>query len=263
MPAHHKIHPYAVLAVTMLLGIALGACSVEDPDDPSAEVVTDTAKDEQISKTEETGVGNSLLSEWTGPFETVPAFDRMNLEDLVPAMEAGMAEELAEVEAIASNPEPPTFENTIEAMEDKGRTLDRVLEYWGIWGSNLSTPEFQTIQEEMSPRLADFRTRIIQNAALFERIRSVYASDEMESLRPDQQRLVQLIYDDFVRKGAALSGEAKQRYAAIAQQLAVLRTQFSNNVLADEEGYVVFLDENQISGIPGLRNWLARHHRLI
>ncbi|MEJ2318873.1 MAG: M3 family metallopeptidase [Gemmatimonadales bacterium] len=193
---------------------------------------------------------NVLLAEWTGPYNGVPAFDQMDLAALEPALEAGMAMQLEEIDAIAADPEPPTFENTILAMERAGRDLDRVLAYWGIWRGNLSTPEFREIQREMSPKLAEFRTKIRQNEALFARIRAVYEGDEFETLRPDEQRLVWLIYDRFARNGATLEGEAKERYAAIDKRLAELYTQFSNNVLADEEGYVLYLTEDQLSGLP-------------
>ena len=193
---------------------------------------------------------NVLLAEWTGPYGGIPAFDQMDLTALKPALEAGMALQLEEIDAIAANPEPPTFENTILAMERAGRDLDRVLAYWGIWRGNLSTPEFREIQREMAPKLADFRTKIRQNEALFARIRAVYEGEEMETLRPDEQRLVWLIYDRFARNGATLQGEAKERYAAIDKRLAELYTQFSNNVLADEEGYVLYLTEDQLSGLP-------------
>ena len=193
---------------------------------------------------------NILLAEWTGPYGGVPAFDKMDLEALRPALEVGMAQQLEEIDAIANNPEPPTFENTIVAMERTGKELDRVFTYWGIWRANRSTPEFREIQQEMAPKLAEFQSKITQNAKLFERIQAVYESDEMESLRPDQQRLVWLVYDGFARNGATLEGEAKERYAEINQRLAELHTRFANNVLADEEGYVLYLTEDQLGGLP-------------
>lgn len=193
---------------------------------------------------------NVLIAEWTGPYGGVPAFDRLDLADLRPALEEGMGRELAEIDAIARDPAPPTFENTIAALEDVGRDLDRVYAYMGIWSSNLSSPEFREIDMEMAPRLAEHRTKITQNAALFDRIRAVYESGEADSLRPDQQRLVQLVYDRFARNGATLEGEAKERYAAINRRLAELHTRFGNNVLADEEGYVTYLAEDQLGGLP-------------
>ncbi len=194
--------------------------------------------------------GNVLLASWTGPYGGVPAFDKMDVAYLKEALEIGMEKNLAEIDAIAENPDPPTFENTIVAMEDAGRDLDRVSTYRGIWSGNLSSPEFREIQMEMAPKLAEFRTKIVQNQALFDRIRTVYESDGAKALRPDQQRLLQLVYDGFARNGATLTGEKKERYAEINQRLAELHTQFGNNVLADEEGYVTYLTEDQLGGLP-------------
>jgi peptidyl-dipeptidase Dcp len=193
---------------------------------------------------------NILLAEWTGPYGGVPAFDRMDLAALKSALEMGMAKSLEEIDAIAGNPDPPTFENTIVAMEGSGRELDRVFSYWGIWRSNRSTPEFREVQNEMVPKLSEYQTRIIQNEKLFARIKAVYEGDEMKSLRPDQQRLVWLVYDSFARDGATLEGEAKERYAAIEKRLAELHTQFGDNVLADEEGYVTYINKDQLGGLP-------------
>jgi len=211
---------------------------------------TDQSSDTADPMRDETTQDNLLIAEWTGPFSGVPAFDRMDLEALKPALEGGMAMNLEEIDLIAANPEAPTFENTILAIERAGRDLQRVLAYWGVWSSNLSTPEFREIQQEMAPRLSEFRSRITQNKALFARIKAVYEGEQMQSLRPDEQRLIWLIYDGFARHGAILEGEAKERYAAINQRLAELYTQFSNNVLADEEGYVAYLTEDQLGGLP-------------
>ena len=132
------------------------------------------------SKEEASGAvdgSNVLLAEWSGPHGGVPAFDKMNLAALKPALEQGMASSLEEIDVIANNPEPATFENTIGAMERSGRQLDRVFTYWGIWSGNLSTPEFRAIQTEMSPKLSEYRTKITQNQALFARIQSVYENE--------------------------------------------------------------------------------------
>lgn len=225
-----------ILAVVTLMAVGI-ACTREtgEQDDSSAMAGAE---------------GNVLLAEWTGPYGGVPAFDKMDLAALKPALEIGMAASLEEIDVIANNPEPPTFDNTILAMERSGADLDRVFPYFGIWRSNLSSPEAREIQTEMAPKLSEFRSKITQNENLFERIQAVYESDEMESLRPDQQRLVWLIYNNFARSGATLEGEAKKRYAAINQRLAELHTQYGNNMLADEEGYVLYLIEDQLSGLP-------------
>jgi len=193
---------------------------------------------------------NPLLAEWTGPYQGVPAFDKMELDDLKPALEAAMAKNLAEVEAIANNPEPATFANTIVAMEDTGRELGNLFTYWGIWSANVNSPEFRTIQGEMAPILSQFFSQITQNENLFARITTIYEGDEMANLTETQQRLVWLNYDGFARNGATLEGEAKERYAAINQALSTLHTDFANNVLADEEGYVTYISADQLSGLP-------------
>jgi peptidyl-dipeptidase Dcp len=193
---------------------------------------------------------NILLAEWTGPYGGVPPFDRMRIEDLEPALEAGMAMSLAEIDEIAVNTEPPTFDNTIVAMERAGRALSRVFTVSGIWRSNVSTPDSREVQQRVAPKVAKYRSQITQNDKLFERIRAVWEGDEMSSLRPDQQRVVQLVYDRFARNGATLEGAAKERYAEINQRLAVVQSQFGNNILADEEGYVVYLREQQLGGLP-------------
>ena len=161
-----------------------------------------------------------------------------------------MARGLAEVDAVVNNPEPADFANTIIALERSGDDLGRVFAYWGIWRSNMSTPQLRDIQQEMAPILAAFRSKIIQNDALFQRVKSVYESDDAEALPPHEQRLIWLTYDRFASNGATLQGEAKERYAAINQRLAELHTRFGNNVLADEEGYVTYVTAEQLGGLP-------------
>ena len=193
---------------------------------------------------------NPLRAEWTGPYGGVPAVDEMRVEDFKPALEAGMAEQLAEIEAIANNPDAPTFENTILELERAGATLGRVFTYWGVTSGNLSTPAFRELQQEMAPKLSAFFSQINQNEKLFARVKAVHDGPEYSGLRPDQRRLVHLVYEGFARNGATLEGAAKERYAAINQRLAELHTTFSNNVLHDEEGYVTYLTKDQLGGLP-------------
>src|SRR4051812_19968008 len=140
---------------------------------------------------------NPLLAEWSGPYGGVPPFDRVRVADFKPALEAGMAENLTEVERIANDTAPPTFENTIVALEKAGRSLDRVQTVYGIWSSNMNGPEFQTVQREMAPRMAAFFDKITQNAALFRRIEAVYNSPAKKKLTPEQQRLSWFYYTNF------------------------------------------------------------------
>lgn len=194
--------------------------------------------------------GNTLLAEWSGPYGGVPAFDKASLEDLKPALEIGMARNLEEIDAIANNPQPPTFENTIVALERSGDDLGNVFTYFGIWASNVSSPEAREIQREMSPKLSEFNSKITQNQKLFDRVKAVYESDDLKTRPADEQRLAWLVYNGFASDGATLNDEDKARYAEINKRLSELYTKFSNNVLADEEGYVTYITEEQTGGLP-------------
>jgi len=193
---------------------------------------------------------NILLSKWTGPYDGVPAFDKMELSQLQPAIEMGMELHLKEIEKIANNTAPATFENTIVAMERAGKELDRAFTYYGIWSSNVSSPEFREIQKELSPKISEYSSKISQNKKLFERIKTVYDNSQKNPLDEDQQRVVQLIYENFAMEGANLDEKAKERYAEINKELSKLYTSFSNNVLHDEESYVTYLEKDQLGGLP-------------
>ncbi len=193
---------------------------------------------------------NTLLKEWGGSYQGVPAFDTMQLADLKPAMETAMERHLAEIDSIANNPEAPTFENTLLAMEKAGSAINRVFTYYGIWSSNMSTPEFREIQQELSPKISEYNSKISQNKALFERIKAVYENSLENPLPPEAQRLTELTHQEFEMSGANLNEEDKKRYAAINKELSSLYTTFSNNVLHDEESYVTYITEDQLSGLP-------------
>jgi peptidyl-dipeptidase Dcp len=194
---------------------------------------------------------NPLLAKWVGPYGGTPPFDRVKVADFKPALEAAMTENLSEIERIAANTAAPTFENTIAAMERAGSTLDRVTTSYGVWSSTMNGPEFQSVQREMAPRLAAFSDRITQNEALFHRIEAVYNSPEKARLTPEQQRLVWLYHNNFVRSGARLDAASKARLSQINQQLAGLFTRFSQNVLADEtDRFLVLKSEAELAGLP-------------
>jgi len=192
-----------------------------------------------------------LLAPWSGPYGGVPPFEKVKVEDFTPALETGMAEALAEIDKVANDPAPPTFENTIVGLERSGRALDRVSNIFGIYSSTMATPEFQKVEEEMAPKLAAFADQITQNEKLFKRIAAVYDAREKGSLTPEQKRLVWLDYTNFVRAGARLDAAAKKRLSEINQRLASLYTKFSQNLLADETDYVLYLDkEADLAGLP-------------
>ncbi|MGI9140092.1 MAG: M3 family metallopeptidase [Gemmatimonadaceae bacterium] len=216
-----------------------------------APVVTTTTQPSPTADAPANASTNPLLLQWTGAFGGIPPLDMVSVEDFKPALEAAMAEELAEVERIANDPAPPTFENTLAALERTGRTLDQVTTAYGIWSSTLNTSEFQPIEREMAPKLAAHSDRITQNAALFSRIDAVYTSPAKATLTPEQQRLAWLYQTSFVRAGARLDDAAKTRLSAINQRLAALYTSFSQNVLADEtDQMLVLTSEAELAGLP-------------
>ena len=192
-----------------------------------------------------------LLAPWSGPYGGVPPFEKVKVEDFQPALETAMAEALAEIDKVASDPAAPTFENTIVGLERSGRALDRVSNIFGIYSSTMSTPDFQKVEEAMAPKLAAFSDQITQNEKLFKRIAAVYDAREKGTLTPEQKRLVWLDYTNFVRAGAKLDSTAKKRMSEINQRLASLYTKFSQNLLADETDYVLFLDKDaDLAGLP-------------
>jgi peptidyl-dipeptidase Dcp len=242
---HHARKPWNGICVAALILVVACAGNTMTTTQPPAKPAM-----EAKPATESQANDNILLAEWNGPYGGVPPFDRMEITDLEPALEVGMAMSLAEIDGIAGNPEPPTFDNTIVALERAGNDLSRVFTLMGIWRSNRSTPEVREVLQKVAPEVAKYRSEITQNKELFKRIRAVHESDEVKSLRADQQRVVQLVYDRFARNGATLEGEASERYTEINQRLAVVHSQFSNNILADEESYVVYLTEEQLGGLP-------------
>jgi len=192
----------------------------------------------------------SPIDPFTGPYGGVPAFDKMDIALLEPAIAKGMADAQAEIDAITANPDAPTFENTVAAMEDTSRELDRALTYYYLWSSNLSSPEFREIESRAEPEISAFYTAINQNQDLFKRFAAVRNGPEFDTLTPVQQRLTDFYYQQFTRNGGTLTGASAERFAAINKELAGLYSEFSANLLADEEGWVTFLTPDQTGGLP-------------
>ena len=190
---------------------------------------------------------NSFTREWTGPYGGVPNFTDLNLNDLKSALIMGRDQTRSEIYEIANQSENPTFENTILALEETGRLLDRVFSYYGVLSSNLSTPEFRTIQESMAPKISQFYAEINHDNKIFKRIEHLFTNKELLALDKEQERLLTLKYKNLVRNGAALSDSQKRRYQNINIRLSELHTKFSNNVLSEEENYFVIIDSSNLS----------------
>lgn len=206
--------------------------------------------DNEVKTIDKIVLDNPLLKEWTGPYGGVPAFNLMKLDDIRSAFEKGMAINLADIDVIANNPAPATFENTIVALEQAGEELNRAWTYFGIWGGNLSSQEFRVIQRELAPKISEFSSKIQQNKNLFDRVKTVYENSQKHPLEQDQQRVTQLTYEGFAMSGADLNEDDKLKYAAINKELSGIYTKFSNNILHDEESYPTFFTSKQLSGLP-------------
>lgn len=199
-------------------------------------------------------MSNPLLSDWDGPFGGVPPFEGVTVADFEAALEAAMAQQRAELDAIANNKKKASFENTIAAMEDSGRLLSRVMAVYGVYMSTMSTPELRELSQRMAPKLAAEFDAMIQNEALFARIADVHDGKKFAKLTPVQQRLTWRTHNDFVRRGAKLDANSKARLSEINQELASLYTQFSQNLMADEDTWITLASEEDLAGLP---TWLA------
>jgi peptidyl-dipeptidase Dcp len=235
-----------VLGAVVLLAACGGTPDAKTPPPPPAPtpVVTQTPPPPKPM------TNSILLAKWTGPHGGVPAFDKVKVDEFKPALMAAMDEQRKEYDAIGKNPEPATFENTIAALEDSGRTMERVAQVFGIWSSVMNTPDFKPVESEMAPELAKFSDELTQNAAVFKRVEAVYNSPEKAKLTPEQQRLVWRRYTGLVREGAKLGPDAKKQLTEMNQRLASLYTLFSQNVLGDEEDNGLMIEkEEDLAGL--------------
>ena len=192
---------------------------------------------------------NPLLADWTTEFE-LPPFAEFSDADFAPAFEEALTAHEAEIAAIADNPEPPTFENTILALEGAGAQLDRVLGvFFNLAGSD-SNDARQALQREFSPKLAAHSSAIYANKALYSRVQAVWEARADLDLSEAEQRLLYLTHRGFVRAGAALEGEDAERMKEVKSRLAVLGTEFTQNLLKDESGWSMVLSEADLEGLP-------------
>jgi peptidyl-dipeptidase Dcp len=185
---------------------------------------------------------NPLLDEWTGPHGGCPRFDLVKVDAFKPAMMKGMDLNRVEIAAIAGNRAAPNFENTFAAFDNAGRPFGRATRIFHVYALTMNDKRMQAVETEMAPLLSAFDDEIVQNKALFVRLKAVYDARAKAKLSPEQQRLVDVVYTNFARQGAALGNEDKARLKAINKRLASLFTTFRQNVLADEEDYTLVID---------------------
>src|SRR6056297_1550401 len=231
---------YRILMMSLFV-LALAACS-------DTEQAASEAAEQAVEEVEET-VTEVVAETDDNPFfeistlpNQMPQFDRITDEHFVPAMERGMEEHLAEIETIAGNAAPPTFDNTIIAMERSGRMLDRATSVFFALVSADTNDTRQAIQREMTPRLSAHSDAIRLDPALFARIEALYQGREELGLNAEQMRLLEEYRRDFVRAGAQLSEEQKARLREINGELARLGTEFSQNVLKEVNDSAVIVE---------------------
>ena len=211
-------------------------------------IVMASCTDNKKQKPENTE--NPFLTEYQTPFKVVP-FDKIKTEHYMPAFEAGMKEQLAEIDAIVNNTETPTFQNTILALDKSGQTLNRVSGvFFNILECN-TTDELQALAEQIMPLLSKHGDAISMNPKLFEKINYVYQHRNEMGLDDQQIRVVEKYHEDFVRQGAALDPEKQAELSQINEQLSTLSLQFGNNLLKENSGYkLVIEDEKDLAGLP-------------
>ncbi|MDL2305917.1 M3 family metallopeptidase [Bacteroides sp. OttesenSCG-928-D19] len=193
---------------------------------------------------------NPFLEPYNTPRGTVP-FNKIKIEHYEPAIREGINRQLAEVESVANNPELPTFANTILALEKSGLLLDRVTSVFGNLLSAETNEQMQELAQVIMPMLSEHSNNINLNPKLFERVKTVYQQKEKLNLTPEQSKLLENTYDSFIRKGANLEGQAKEKYRELTSRLSKLTLTFSENSLKEQNNYQLVIDDGLLlSGLP-------------
>ena len=239
--------PYRLLATASVISAALwlGGCS-QQPETTQDE--THTAADTEQAETAAADT-NPFFTDWDTPFGA-PPFGEIKTEHFMPAFEKTMEMHMAQIEAIANDDSVPNFANTIDQMELAGAELTRVARvFFNLTGTE-SSPELQELQRQISPMLTRHRNQIQMNEALFKRVKVVYDSRNDSNLSAEQMRLIERLYDGFVRTGANLEGEQRERLAAINERISALTTEFGQNMLNDSREFILVLEEPDLDGLP-------------
>ena len=195
-------------------------------------------------------MSNPLLTKSTLPYGA-PQFDKIENQHYIPAFKQAIAEAKAEIDSIVNNPDEPTFENTIEALEYAGSTLNQVSHiFYNLLEAN-TNEEMQNIAEEISPLTTEFSMYVSLNESLFQRVNKIYDQKNTTNLNAEETRLLEKTYESFARNGANLSPKNKEIYSKYIEELSLLSLQFGKNVLAATNAFSLNLtDENDLIGLP-------------
>ncbi|HEX6361319.1 MAG TPA: M3 family metallopeptidase [Albitalea sp.] len=203
-------------------------------------------------------MSNPLLAPWTTPYG-LPPFAETRPEHFKPAFDRALAEQRAEIEAIAASAEPPGFDDTVVAFDRSGRLLAKLEGFFYNLASSETSPALQAVERELAPVLAAHANWVFMHAGLFRRIDALHAQRDALGLTGEQRRLLERVHVDFVRAGARLAPAAQHRYAQVMERLAELTTRFTQNVLADEASdYLVLRTEDELAGLPDFVRAAAR-----
>ncbi|MGL4412267.1 MAG: M3 family metallopeptidase [Bacteroidales bacterium] len=201
------------------------------------------------SCTQPTKEQNPFFTEWNTPFQ-VPPFELIKNGDYLPAFKAAIAENQKEIEAIANSHEAPTFANTIEALEYGGKLLSKVSSvFYNITGAE-TNDSLQAVAKEISPMMSEHSDNLYLNAALFQRIKTIFENQAAENLSPEQTRVLEKYYKNFVRAGANLTDEQKSEMRNVNKELSMLSLQFQDNVLSETNNFALELTKDQLGGLP-------------
>ena len=200
---------------------------------------------------------NPLLTSWNTPYKIAP-FDKILDCHFSEAVERAMEYELQEIQEISENSDPPTFENTIHALLNSGNLLKRVLSVFYTLVSADSNNQREKLMTEFSPKLSSHSSKITSNEKLFNRIQELFEQIDSLNLLPEEQRLLEKIHQDYVRAGAALNNQSKERLKDIKKQLSILGTKFSQNLLADERSWHLELGLEDQNVLPNFLVEAAR-----
>ena len=242
-----KKHALAILLASAVIPLAGCATAMADG---AGNAAAYAAAQSEVTRLTAQANQDPLLKPWTGPHDGVPPWDQARAENIPAALELGIALQEAEVQAIANNPAAPTFDNTLAALQDAGRHLDRATTVFGVMTDNVSTSEIQDLEGEWSPRLTAAFNRITFNRPLFQRIDALFQQRASLGLSAEQLRLLERTHAQFVRAGAAATPAEQERLGAINEELSAKFAEFGRRLLADENTAIFINRESDLAGLP-------------